>query len=154
MSGRDDPCPISRTVRLVGGRWTPLVVRELFYGRRRFDQIQRSLGLSRATLADRLDRLEADGLVDRVPYQERPPRYEYRLTEKGVALWPVLAAMWAYGSEWMFDDPTPGVLVDRRTGAEVEPVIIDGATGDVLDPDAVTVMARGMIAGGQSTASS
>jgi DNA-binding HxlR family transcriptional regulator len=128
---------------MVSGRWTPLILRELFYGRSRFDQIQRSLGLSRATLADRLERLEADGVVDRVPYREHPPRYEYRLSEKGRALWPVLAAMWAYGSEWLFDEPTPGVLVAKETGAEVQPVVIDVATGEPIDPMAVTVVARG-----------
>ena len=142
MSEGYDPCPISRTVRLVGGRWTPLIIRELFYGRLRFEEIQRSLGVSRATLADRLDRLEADGVIDRTPYQDRPVRYEYRLTEKGRALWPVLAAMWAYGSEWTFDGPTPGVLVDRTTGEEVRTVVIDGTTGDVIDPEGVAVVAR------------
>ena len=142
MSSGYDPCPISRTVRLVSGRWTPLILRELFYGRRRFDQIQRSLGMSRATLAHRLERLEADGVVDRVLYQERPPRYEYQLTDKGQALWPVLAAMWAYGSDWLFDGPTPGVLVTRETGAEVRPSVVDVATSKPIDPTAVTVIAR------------
>lgn len=137
-----DPCPISRTVTLVGARWTPLILRELFFDRRRFDQIQRALGVSRATLSERLHQLESEGVVERVRYEDRPPRFEYRLAEKGRALWPVLAAMWAYGSEWLFDEPTPGMLVDRETGREVVPRVIDGSTERPLDELAVTVAAR------------
>jgi DNA-binding HxlR family transcriptional regulator len=137
-----DPCPISRTVKLLGGRWTPLVLRELFYGRHRFDQIQRSLGISRATLADRLTRLERDGVVERTRYEEHPPRFEYVLTAKGQALWPVLAAMWAYGSERLFHEPTPGMLIDRESGAEVHPVLVDAATGRPLHPRRTRLVAR------------
>lgn len=129
MNDGYDPCPISRTVSLVGGRWTPLILREMFYGRRRFDDIQASLDVSRATLSDRLQRLEGAGLVERVQYEDRPPRYEYRLSEKGRALWPVMAAMWTYGAEWLFDEPTPGMLIDSRTGNEIKPVVVDGVSG-------------------------
>jgi DNA-binding HxlR family transcriptional regulator len=109
------------------------VIREILYGRRRFDQIQESLGISRATLSERLVRLENEQLLERVPYQDHPPRFEYRMTDKCRALWPVLAAMWAYGSEWLFDHPTPGVLVDRHSGEEIRPVVVDATTGDPVD---------------------
>lgn len=138
-----DPCPISRTVSLVGGRWTPLILRELFYGRRRFDDIQASLDVSRATLSDRLQRLEAEGLVERVQYEDKPPRYEYRLAEKGTALWPVMAAMWTYGSEWLFDVPTPAVLTDKITGREIMPVVVDSQTGKPVDLRQTRLSARG-----------
>ena len=100
----DWPCPIARTSDLIGDWWTPLVLRELFTGRRRFDGIQESLGIPRAVLAQRLDRLVAEGMVRKVAYEERPPRYEYRLTDKGREFWGVLAAMWRWGSDWMWED--------------------------------------------------
>ena len=143
-----DPCPISRTVTLVGARWTPLILRELFYGRRRFDDIQRALGVSRATLTERLHQLESEGVVERVRYEERPPRYEYRLADKGRALWPVLAAMWAYGAEWLFDEPTPGMLIDKQTGREVEPGVVDMASRKPIGQLDVRVVRRPSRPGG------
>jgi DNA-binding HxlR family transcriptional regulator len=137
-----DDCPIARTVWMLSGRWTMLVIRELFYGQRRFEQIQGSLDISRATLSDRLDQLEAEGLVVRKPYQERPVRHEYRLTEKGRQLWSVLAAMWTYGSTWLFDEPTPGKLIDRDTGEEIVPIVVDEATGDPVDLRRTRLVAR------------
>ena len=92
----DWPCPIARTTDLIGDWWTPLVMRELFFGRRRFDTIQESLHIPRAVLAARLERLVDEEMVVKVAYEDRPPRYEYRLTEKGREFWPVLAAMWRW----------------------------------------------------------
>lgn len=142
MTGAGDPCPISRTVRLVGGKWTPLIVRELLYGRRRFDDICRTLRVSRATLSDRLQHLEASGVIERRLYEQHPPRHEYWLTDKGRALWPVLAAMWAYGSDWTFDEPTPGMLIDESSGREIKPVVFDETTGRPLDGESIRLVAR------------
>ena len=138
----EDPCPIARTVEMMTGRWTFLVLRQLLYGQTRFDRIQQTLGLSRATLSDRLERLEQQGLVERHLYHERPTRYEYRLSEKGRDLWPVLASMWAYGSKWLFDRPTPGMLIDRETGEEILPAVIDAGTGEPVDLAATRLVAR------------
>ena len=113
----DWPCPIARTTDLIGDWWTPLVLREAFSGRRRFEELSESLGVPRAVLTARLKRLCADGLLVAVPYQDNPVRYEYRLTDKGRAFWDVLAAMWRWGSDWLFDeDGPPVVLADRRVG--------------------------------------
>ncbi len=84
-------------------------------------------------LTARLKRLCADGLLVAVPYQDHPVRYEYRLTDKGRAFWDVLAAMWRWGSDWLFDDGPPVVLADRESGAEVRPVVVDELTGERLD---------------------
>ena len=130
----DWDCPIARTTDLLGDWWTPLVLRQAFRGERRFDQIQRSIGIPKAVLAARLERLVAEGVLDKVPYEEHPPRFEYRLTPKGRALWDVLAAMWRWGSDWGFDGEAPGVFVDAETGEEVVPVVVDAATGEPLDP--------------------
>lgn len=130
----DWPCPIARTTDLIGDWWTPLILREAFVGRRRFDDFQAALGLSRAVLAQRLDRLVAEGMLTRVAYEEHPPRHEYRLTAKGLAFWDVLAAMWRWGSDWMWPEGQSGpALVDRDTGAEIRPLVVDEATGAPLD---------------------
>ena len=128
------PCPIARTTDLVGDWWTPLVLREAFAGRRRFDEIREALGIPRAVLAARLDRLVEEGMLRRVRYEEHPPRDEYRLTEKGRAFWDVLAAMWRWGSDWLWDDDGPPVVLkDRATGRVVQPLVVDEATGEPLD---------------------
>src|SRR6185369_15874488 len=90
------PCPIARTTDLIGDWWTPLVMREAFLGRKRFDEFIDALGIPRAVLVDRLERLVHEDMLRKVAYEERPPRYEYRLTEKGIAFYDVLAAMWRW----------------------------------------------------------
>jgi len=119
----------------MGDWWTPLILRECFFGRRRFEEFREALGLSRAVLAQRLERLVEEGLLERQPYQDRPPRDEYRLTDKGTAFFDVLAAMWRFGSDWMWERGGPAVqLVDPETGARVVPAVIDEATGEAIDP--------------------
>jgi DNA-binding HxlR family transcriptional regulator len=127
------PCPIARTTDLVGDWWTPLVMREAFSGRRRFEDFQRALKVPRAVLARRLDRLVDEGLLKKVPYEEHPPRYEYRLTDKGRAFWDVLAAMWRWGSDWLWgENGPPVILIDTETGREVRPLVVDQNTGNRL----------------------
>ena len=84
-------------------------------------------------MTQRLNRLIAEGIVEKCPYAERPVRSEYRFTEKGRALWPVLAAMWRFGEDWMFDDVPAVELVDAESGAVVRPVVIDAETGRPMD---------------------
>src|SRR5262245_8950849 len=86
-------CSIARSLELVGERWSLLVVREVFHGRRKFSEMQRSLGVARNVLTARLQRLVDEGILERRPYSERPQRYEYFLTEKGLDLWPVMIAL-------------------------------------------------------------
>jgi DNA-binding HxlR family transcriptional regulator len=98
-------CSIARALELVGERWTLLILRNVFLGVRRFDDLQQELGVARNVLAARLERLTANGILERVPYGERPVRYEYALTEKGRALWPVLVELLQWGDRYA---PTPG----------------------------------------------
>jgi DNA-binding HxlR family transcriptional regulator len=127
-------CPIARVTDLAGDWWTPLVMRQCFYGIRRYDDFVETLGIPRPVLSKRLARLLDEGLLEKHQYEERPPRWEYRLTDKGRAFWDVLAAMWTWGMEWQWDESSPALmLVDRETGAEVRPVVVDEATGDPLD---------------------
>ena len=84
--------------------------------------------------AQRLDRLIDEGMLVKVPYEEHPPRFDYRFTDKGRAFWDVLAAMWRWGSDWLWDgDEPPVVLVDRESRAEIRPLVVDEATGDHVD---------------------
>jgi DNA-binding HxlR family transcriptional regulator len=128
------PCSIARTVDLTGDWWTPLVMREAFYGARRFEQFQSQLGLSRNVLAQRLERLVEEGILKRLPYQERPLRHEYRLTEKGRDFFTVLAAMMRWGDRWLAGDAGPPIeLRDRESGEQVQLEVVDSKTGEPVD---------------------
>jgi len=131
----DWPCPIARTTDLIGDWWTPLVLRDAFAGVRRFDDFIADLGIPRAVLAARLDRLVEEEMLERAAYEEHPPRYEYHLTAKGRAFWDVLAAMWRWGEDWLWPDggQPPVRLVDRETGEEIRPLVVDESTGERLD---------------------
>jgi DNA-binding HxlR family transcriptional regulator len=131
----DAPCPIARTADLIGDWWTPMVMREAFLGRRRFDDFQRSLSLSRGILAQRLTRLVDEGLLEKRLYQDHPPRHEYWLTEKGRAFYPVLAAMWRFGADWLWEQGSEPMieLYDRESGDPVRPQVVDQHTGEPID---------------------
>jgi DNA-binding HxlR family transcriptional regulator len=112
-------CSIARTLELVGERWTFLVLRDVFLGVRRFDAMQRDLGVARNVLAARLDRLVGEGILMKAPYSERPPRYEYRLTEKGVDLWPVVVELLRWGDRYAAPDGPPVVIRHKGCGGEL-----------------------------------
>ena len=95
-------CPVDETAKIIGNKWTSLIIRDLGTGRRRFNELERSLdGISPKTLSERLRRLEAEGIITRRCYAEVPPRVEYDLTEKGLALLPVIDSMREYGLAWL-----------------------------------------------------
>lgn len=143
------PCPIARTTDLIGDWWTPVLLRNACLGVRRFEDFQRTLGVPRAILARRLERLVAEGLLLKQPYQERPLRHEYRLTEKGRAFFDVLAAMWRWGEDWLWPDGEPPVeLVDRETGRRIRPVVVDEETGERIELRKLRAVARGRRASG------
>jgi DNA-binding HxlR family transcriptional regulator len=98
--GDDTLCPIAHSTGVVGDRWSILIVRELLMGQSRFQDLQAQTGATSQMLAARLKRLEADGLVERHAYSQRPPRHEYRLTPKGRDLMPVILALRAWGEQW------------------------------------------------------
>jgi DNA-binding HxlR family transcriptional regulator len=101
----DETCPVCRTADIVCGKWTLLLVRDLAEGRSRFCELERSLsGISPRTLSLRLRALEEEGIVERMTYPEVPPRVEYALTDKGLALLPIIEDMRDYGSRWLGAD--------------------------------------------------
>jgi DNA-binding HxlR family transcriptional regulator len=131
-------CSIARTLEIVGERWTLLIIRDVFLGLRRFDQLQESLGVARNVLTDRLNRLVEQGILERVPYSERPPRYEYRLTDKGCELNVALTALRQWGDHHLSEKP-PRLLrrkADRK--AVIAALVPRGA--DVLRPDEVELV--------------
>ena len=103
----------------LGERWTMLIVRDAFLGIRRFDDFQQRLGISRGVLASRLDWLCDEEILERRRYQERPERFEYRLTEKGRDLWPVLMALMRWGDRYEAEDGPPRVVLHRDCGGDV-----------------------------------
>mgnify|MGYP000135555852 CR=1 FL=1 len=130
---RDESCPVARGLSVIGDRWTMLVLRDCFLGVRRFDDIQKRLGVTRHVLADRLRKLEEDGVLERRQYQERPPRFEYRLTDKGKALHPVLMTLIHWSDTWVPAAKGDGpVMLNRDTGAPVQPLLIDATTQQPL----------------------
>jgi DNA-binding HxlR family transcriptional regulator len=132
------PCSVARTVDLLGDWWTPLVLREAFYGVRRFDDFQQHLGVARNILTERLTRLCDEGLMRKEAYSEAPPRFEYRLTDKGRAFFDVILAMMRWGDTWLSDGAGPPIeLLDAETGRVVEPVVVDRVTGRPIDPRSV-----------------
>ena len=137
-------CPIARVTDLFGDWWTPLVLRDAFYGITRFEEFQQELGVSRAVLSARLTRLVEEGMLDKVPYQDRPVRHEYLLTDKGRAAGDVLAAMWRFGEDHMWpEDAQPLVeLASRETGERVRPLVVDEATGEPVRLDHLKLRRR------------
>src|SRR5258706_2144424 len=113
-------CSIARTVELIGERWTILILRDVFLGTSRFEELQRELGVARNVLQTRLERVVEEGILRRVQYQERPPRYEYRLTRKGTDLWPVLVALLKWGDRHVSPDGAPVVIEHRGCGGEID----------------------------------
>ncbi len=115
---RFDPerCSVAATLRVVGEKWTLLVLREAFYGLRRYDDLLEILGCARNILSDRLRKLVAHGLLERAPYRAagQRQRSEYRLTPRGLELFPVVVALMQWGDRWLAGAAGPSVVVTHR----------------------------------------
>jgi DNA-binding HxlR family transcriptional regulator len=127
-------CSIAKTLQLIGDRWTLLILRDAFRGVRRFDGFAEDLGIARNLLADRLARLVEHGIFDKVPYNDRPPRYEYRLTERGLDLSPALVAFMRWGDKHLVEDEPPVVLVHRRCGHPLDQVFVCWECDETITP--------------------
>jgi len=116
----DQNCSVARALEVLGDRWTLLVIRDAFLGVRRFDDFQRNLGVARNVLSDRLQRLVDEGLLERQRYQERPERFEYRLSEKGIELWPTIITLMKWGDRYYAPpEGKPRIVRHRDCGGEV-----------------------------------
>lgn len=129
------PCSLARTLSVVGDRWTLLVLRECFLGTRRFDGFEQRLGVTRHVLADRLKTLVQAGVLDKVAYQQRPLREEYRLTDKGRDLYPVILALVNWGDRHMSDAEGPPIRhIHRSCGHAMQGVLVCSDCGEPLSP--------------------
>ena len=128
-------CSVARALSVVGDRWTLLILREAFLRTRRFRDFQEHLGAARNIVADRLQKLVDAGVMERRRYRERPPRYEYRLTEKGVDLYPVVLALANWGDKWLDEGKgRPIENVHRPCGHVMSAVPTCSECGEALDP--------------------
>lgn len=125
------PCSVARTLSVVGDRWTLLVLRDCFLGVRRFDEFERRLGITRHVLADRLKKLVEHGVLYKAPYQEKPLREEYRLTEKGLDLHTVVMALVHWGNKHMADERgAPIEHVHKGCGQVMQPLTTCSCCGE------------------------
>jgi len=140
-------CAIARTLSVVGDRWTLLVIRDCFLGSRRFDEFQKGIGLSRHRLADRLNKLVENKVLEKVLYQEKPPRYEYLLTERGKQLQPLLLVLATWGNQWMTDKDGALLEYEHRTCEhKTIPVLSCGECGDPIKPGEIkTLLGPGIL---------
>jgi DNA-binding HxlR family transcriptional regulator len=136
-------CPVVKTLERVGDRWSILLLRELFRGAHRFDELQTSLGIAPNILSSRLTRLIDAGFVEKQLYQEHPPRYSYVLAQRGQDFMPVLFAIVEFGNKHFSPDGPAVVVVDSSTMEIAEPVVVDGNTGVPITSSRFTIASTG-----------
>lgn len=131
----DEPCPVARCVDLIGDRWSLLVVRDAFDGVRRFGDFQRSLGVARNILSDRLRKLVEAGILETRDASDGTAYQEYVLTAKGESLFPVVVALRQWGEQHLFArGERHSVLIEKRTDKPVPPMTPQAKDGTVLAP--------------------
>jgi DNA-binding HxlR family transcriptional regulator len=136
----DERCSIARTVSVIGDRWTLLILRDFFLGIRRFEAFEARLGITRHVLADRLRKLVDEGVLKKVPYHDRQVRYEYRLTQKGLDLYPVLMGIVHWGDTYMAGDEGRPLLHRHLTcGHNFDPVLVCSVCRQPVEPREVRV---------------
>lgn len=136
-----EACSLARTLSVIGDRWTLLILRDCFLRVRRFDDFQARLGIGRPILADRLKKLVEAFILTKVAYQQNPIRYEYRLTDKGLDLYPVILSLVHFGDVHLADRKGPPLLHRHKACGQVfEPVMTCSACGEALGPRDVEVL--------------
>ncbi|GAB02273.1 helix-turn-helix transcriptional regulator [Acinetobacter venetianus] len=138
----DQPCSVARTLSVLGDRWTMLILRNAFMGVRRFDDFQRSLGLTRHVLSERLKRLVEHEILVKVPYVQRQERFEYQLTEKGLDLYPIILAMVQWADKWMdLGMGKPLEFTHKSCGKKINPKVVCSECNDQIHVQDVRVAA-------------
>jgi DNA-binding HxlR family transcriptional regulator len=133
-------CSLARSLAVVGDRWTLLVLREAFLRTRRFDAFETKLGIARRVLSERLALLVDEGILKKVPYQENPPRHEYRLTEKGLDLYPVIISLVHWGDRhYAGRKGAPMLHTHKSCGHDFKSVVTCSECGEALSARDVTV---------------
>jgi len=137
----DMDCSVAQCLEVVGEWWSMLILRDCFLGVTRFDDFQRRLEISRNILQQRLARLVDAGVLVRVAYTDHPPRYDYRLTEKGRDLWPVINAMRQWGDRYLAPSGPPVRLTHKGCGALTQTLTVCAACGEPVGPRDFTPVA-------------
>lgn len=133
-----EPCSVARSVAVIGDRWTLMILRDCFLGVRRFEAFQERLGISRTIIADRLKHLTQEEVLRRTPYQDHPTRHEYRLTDKGLDLHPVVMAIVHWGDRHYAGEAGPPLLHRHKAcGCDFHPVQTCSECGEPVDARAV-----------------
>jgi DNA-binding HxlR family transcriptional regulator len=136
---RED-CSLARSLAVIGDRWTLLVLREAFLRTRRFDEFEAKLKIARRVLSERLALLAAEGILEKQPYQDNPPRHEYRLTEKGLELYPVILSLVHWGDRHYAGKKGPPVIhTHKACGHDFHSVMTCSECGEALDARAVSI---------------
>jgi DNA-binding HxlR family transcriptional regulator len=126
------PSSVAATLQVMGDRWSALLIRESFYGSTRFDEFQQRLSIATNILTQRLRRLVDHGILTRTAYRQRPARHEYRLTEKGLDLYPVPLSMLAWGDRWVFAGRPPVRLTHEKCRRPLKPVLSCSTCGEPI----------------------
>ncbi|MFV1872602.1 MAG: winged helix-turn-helix transcriptional regulator [Oleiphilus sp.] len=147
------PCSIARALSIVGDRWTMLILRDCFLGTKRFDKFQKHIGLSRHRLTDRLNKLVEHEVLKKVAYQNKPPRYEYKLTKKGVSLYPVLMTLAKWGDDWMSGGlGAPVEYKHANCNHKIQMNLCCSECGEIINPkEVIPQIGPGLIAYSKST---
>jgi DNA-binding HxlR family transcriptional regulator len=133
-------CSIARTLDVIGESWSPLVIRDVWAGMHRFDEIQADLGVSRKVLAERLNHLVDCEVLERRPYDQRP-RYEYHLTPRGIEIVDVLMVMAGWGDRWLAGEAGPPVLYRHHACGEITGAgLVCERCGEVMHADGVDLL--------------
>jgi len=141
------PCSVARTLQIIGDRWSFLVIREMFFGVRRFDEFQNNLGIASNILTDRLQRLAEHGVVEKRQYQQRPERFEYRFTAKGRDLYGSMIVMMHWGDKWLSHGKVPLILRHRSCQQDFSARVVCSECQQELDPREVEYQMRYTLAG-------
>lgn len=144
----DEQCSVARASAVLGDRWTLVILSDCFLGIRRFDQFQERLNIPRTTLANRLQKLEEHGVLLRKAYQQNPVRYEYRLTDKGRDLYPVISTILNWGDTYYDDGAGPPILRNHIScGHDIKPVLACPECNETLDARAIRARKRDHVSG-------
>jgi len=137
---QNEACSVARTLAVIGDRWTLLLLRECFMGVRRFEQLQARLDISRTIVRDRLKHLVDHGILERRQYETRPPRYEYKLTEAGLALHPIMISIVQWGDAYRADESGPPLVrTHRLCGQRLDAQLVCRDCGEPVHPRDVTL---------------
>ncbi|NOX49912.1 MAG: helix-turn-helix transcriptional regulator [Gammaproteobacteria bacterium] len=131
----NEACSVARTLAVLGDRWTLLIIRDCFNGTRKFDEFQRSLGISRTIVTNRLTLLTKEGVLTKQAYQTKPDRYEYRLTEKGLDIYPILMGIFRWGDKYYAEkEGSPALFKHKNCKRDFHACLVCSECGEPLHP--------------------